>query len=161
MHKYAQKLNKLTQEKFPGTEIVFNDKDAWNEKSDRPLMIRVAYFRNEALVELKYLLNNGVVFCVQQQGDNNLSIGIVVKQEETIKKVVRQQDKAKWYANIKKLVAQKKLDKIITGDTFNSFQSEGLSGYYYIHNSEKLNIKNTLEKMVKLMEDAISATKQK
>lgn len=109
-------------------------------------MIRVAYFRNEALVELKYLLNNGVVFCVQQQGDNNLSIGIVVKQEETIKKVVRQQDKAKWYANIKKLVAQKKLDKIITGDTFNSFQSEGSSGYYYIHNSEKLNIKNTLEK---------------
>jgi hypothetical protein len=85
----------------------------------------------------------------------------VVKQEETIKKVVRQQDKAKWYANIKKLVAQKKLDKIITGDTFNSFQSEGSSGYYYIHNSEKLNIKNTLEKMVKLMEDAISATKQK
>lgn len=48
-------------------------------------MIRVAYFRNEALVELKYLLNNGVVFCVQQQGDNGLSIGMVVKEEETIK----------------------------------------------------------------------------
>lgn len=160
MHKYAQELYKLTQEKFPGTEIVFDDKDSWNEKNDRPLMIRVAYFRNEALVELKYLLNNGVVFCVQQQGDNGLSIGMVVKEEETIKKAVRQQDKGKWNASIKKLVAQKKLDEIITGDTFYSFQSEGSCGYYYIHNSKKLNIKNTLEKMVKLMEDAISATKQ-
>lgn len=159
MHKYAQELFKLTQEKIPGTEIVFDDKDSWNEENDRPLMIRVAYFRNEALVELKYLLNNGVVFCVQQQGDNGLSIGMVVKEEETIKKAVRKQDKGKWNASIKKLVAQKKLDKIITGDTFNSFQSEGSCGYYYIHNSEKLNIKKTLEKMVKLMEDAINASK--
>lgn len=109
-------------------------------------MIRVAYFRNEALVELKYLLNNGVVFCVQQQGDNSLSIGMVVKPEETIKKAVRKQDKVKWDVSIKKLVAQKKLDKIITGDTFYSFQSEGACGYYYIHHSKKLNIKNTLEK---------------
>lgn len=159
MHKYAQELFKLTQEKFPNTKIVFDDKDSWNDTSDRPLMIRVAYFRNEALVELKYLLNNGVVFCVQQQGDNGLSIGMVVKEEETIKKSVRKQDKGKWNASIKKLVAQKKLDRIITGDTFNSFQSEGSCGYYYIHNSEKLNIKKTLEKMVKLMEDAISASK--
>lgn len=159
MHKYAQELFKLTQEKFPNTKIVFDDKDSWNEESDRPLMIRVAYFRNEALVELKYLLNNGVVFCVQQQGDNGLSIGMVVKEEETIKKSVRKQDKGKWNASIKKLVAQKKLDRIITGDTFNSFQSEGSCGYYYIHHSEKLNIKKTLEKMVKLMEDAINASK--
>lgn len=159
MHKYAQELFKLTQEKFPNTKIVFDDKDSWNDTSDRPLMIRVAYFRNEALVELKYLLNNGVVFCVQQQGDNGLSIGMVVKEEETIKKSVRKQDKGKWNASIKKLVAQKKLDRIITGDTFNSFQSEGSCGYYYIHHSEKLNIKKTLEKMVKLMEDAISASK--
>lgn len=160
MHKYAQKLFKLTQEKFPNTKIVFDDKDSWNDTSDhRPLMIRVAYFRNEALVELKYLLNNGVVFCVQQQGDNGLSIGMVVKEEETIKKSVRKQDKGKWNASIKKLVAQKKLDRIITGDTFNSFQSEGSCGYYYIHHSEKLNIKKTLEKMVKLMEDAINASK--
>lgn len=159
MHKYAQELFKLTQDKFPNTKIVFDDKDSWNKKSDRPLMIRVAYFRNEALVELKYLLNNGVVFCVQQQGDNGLSIGMVVKEEETIKKSVRKQDKGKWNASIKKLVAQKKLDKIITGDTFNSFQSEGSCGYYYIHNSEKLNIKKTLEKMVKLMDDAINASK--
>lgn len=160
MHKYAQKLFKLTQEKFPNTKIVFDDKDSWNDTSDhRPLMIRVAYFRNEALVELKYLLNNGVVFCVQQQGDNGLSIGMVVKEEETIKKAVRKQDKGKWNASIKKLVAQKKLDEIITGDTFNSFQSEGSCGYYYIHHSEKLNIKKTLEKMVKLMEDAINASK--
>lgn len=159
MHKYAQELFKLTQEKIPNTKIVFDDKDSWNDTSDRPLMIRVAYFRNEALVELKYLLNNGVVFCVQQQGDNGLSIGMVVKEEETIKKSVRKQDKGKWNASIKKLVAQKKLDRIITGDTFNSFQSEGSCGYYYIHNSEKLNIKKTLEKMVKLMEDAISASK--
>ena len=85
---------------------------------------------------------------------------MVVKREETIKKAVRKQDKEKWNISIKKLVSKKKLDKIITGDTFYSFQSEGSSGYYYIHNSEKLNIKNTLEKMVKLMEDAISATKQ-
>lgn len=154
MHKYAQELYKLTQKKFPGTEIVFDDKDSWNEKSDRPLMIRVAYFRNEALVELKYLLNNGVVFCVQQQGDNNLSIGMVVKEEETIKKAVRKQDKGKWNASIKKLVVQKKLDKIITGDTFNSFQSEGSCGYYYIHNSEKLNIGDTLKLMVELMNKA-------
>lgn len=160
MHKYAQELYKLTQEKFPGTEIVFDDKDSWNEKSDRPLMIRVAYFRNEALVELKYLLDNGVVFCVQQQGDNSLSIGMVVKPEETIKKAVRKQDKVKWDVSIKKLVAQKKLDEIITGDTFYSFQSEGACGYYYIHHSKKLNIKNTLEEMVKLMVKAISATKQ-
>ena len=160
MHKYAQELYKLTQEKFPGTEIVFDDKDSWNEKSDRPLMIRVAYFRNEALVELKYLLDNGVVFCVQQQGDNSLSIGMVVKPEETIKKAVRKQDKVKWDVSIKKLVVQKKLDEIITGDTFYSFQSEGACGYYYIHHSEKLNIKNTLEEMVKLMVKAISATKQ-
>lgn len=160
MHKYAQELFKLTQEKFPNTKIVFDDKDSWNEESDRPLMIRVAYFRNEALVELKYLLNNGVVFCVQQQGDNGLSIGMVVKEEETIKKYVRKQDKGKWNASIKKLVAQKKLDRIITGDTFNSFQSEGSCGYYYIHHSEKLNIKKTLEKMVKLMEEAINASKQ-
>lgn len=160
MHKYAQELYKLTQEKFSGTEIVFDDKDSWNEKSDRPLMIRVAYFRNEALVELKYLLDNGVVFCVQQQGDNSLSIGMVVKQEETIKKTVRKQDKEKWNISIKKLVAKKKLDKIITGDTFYSFQSEGSCGYYYIHHSKKLNIKNTLEEMVKLMVKAISATKQ-
>lgn len=159
MHKYAQELFKLTQEKFPNTKIVFDDKDSWNDTSDRPLMIRVAYFRNEALVELKYLLNNGVVFCVQQQGDNGLSIGMVVKEEETIKKSVRKQDKGKWNASIKKLVAQKKLDRIITGDTFNSFQSEGSCGYYYIHHSEKLNIKKTLEKMVKLMEDAINASK--
>lgn len=160
MHKYAQKLFKLTQEKFPNTKIVFDDKDSWNDTSDhRPLMIRVAYFHNEALVELKYLLNNGVVFCVQQQGDNGLSIGMVVKEEETIKKAVRKQDKGKWNASIKKLVAQKKLDEIITGDTFNSFQSEGSCGYYYIHHSEKLNIKKTLEKMVKLMEDAINASK--
>lgn len=160
MHKYAQELYKLTQEKFPGTEIVFDDKDSWNEKSDRPLMIRVAYFRNEALVELKYLLDNGVVFCVQQQGNNSLSIGMVVKPEETIKKAVRKQDKVKWDVSIKKLVAQKKLDEIITGDTFYSFQSEGACGYYYIHHSKKLNIKNTLEEMVKLMVKAISATKQ-
>lgn len=159
MHKYAQELFKLTQEKFPNTKIVFDDKDSWNDTSDRPLMIRVAYFRNEALVELKYLLNNGVVFCVQQQGDNGLSIGMVVKEEETIKKAVRKQDKGKWNASIKKLVAQKKLDEIITGDIFNSFQSEGSCGYYYIHHSEKLNIKKTLEKMVKLMEDAINASK--
>lgn len=154
MHKYAQKLFKLTQEKFPNTKIVFDDKDSWNEESDRPLMIRVAYFRNEALVELKYLLNNGVVFCVQQQGDNGLSIGMVVKEEETIKKSVRKQDKGKWNASIKKLVAQKKLDEIITGDTFNSFQSEGSCGYYYIHNSEKLNIGDTLKLMVELMNKA-------
>lgn len=154
MHKYAQELFKLTQEKFPNTKIVFDDKDSWNDTSDRPLMIRVAYFRNEALVELKYLLNNGVVFCVQQQGDNGLSIGMVVKEEETIKKSVRKQDKGKWNASIKKLVAQKKLDRIITGDTFNSFQSEGSCGYYYIHNSEKLNIGDTLKLMVELMNKA-------
>ena len=154
MHKYAQKLFKLTQEKFPNTKIVFDDKDSWNDTSDRPLMIRVAYFRNEALVELKYLLNNGVVFCVQQQGDNGLSIGMVVKEEETIKKSVRKQDKGKWNASIKKLVAQKKLDRIITGDTFNSFQSEGSCGYYYIHNSKKLNIGDTLKLMVELMNKA-------
>ena len=154
MHKYAQELFKLTQEKFPNTKIVFDDKDSWNDTSDRPLMIRVAYFRNEALVELKYLLNNGVVFCVQQQGDNGLSIGMVVKEEETIKKAVRKQDKGKWNASIKKLVAQKKLDEIITGDTFNSFQSEGSCGYYYIHNSKKLNIGDTLKLMVELMNKA-------
>lgn len=154
MHKYAQELFKLTQEKFPNTKIVFDDKDSWNDTSDRPLMIRVAYFRNEALVELKYLLNNGVVFCVQQQGDNGLSIGMVVKEEETIKKSVRKQDKGKWNASIKKLVAQKKLDRIITGDIFNSFQSEGSCGYYYIHNSEKLNIGDTLKLMVELMNKA-------
>ena len=154
MHKYAQELFKLTQEKFPNTKIVFDDKDSWNDTSDRPLMIRVAYFRNEALVELKYLLNNGVVFCVQQQGDNGLSIGMVVKEEETIKKSVRKQDKGKWNASIKKLVAQKKLDRIITGDTFNSFQSEGSCGYYYIHNSKKLNIGDTLKLMVELMNKA-------
>ena len=154
MHKYAQELFKLTQEKFPNTKIVFDDKDSWNDTSDRPLMIRVAYFRNEALVELKYLLNNGVVFCVQQQGDNGLSIGMVVKEEETIKKAVRKQDKGKWNASIKKLVAQKKLDRIITGDTFNSFQSEGSCGYYYIHNSKKLNIGDTLKLMVELMNKA-------
>lgn len=154
MHKYAQELFKLTQENFPNTKIVFDDKDSWNEESDRPLMIRVAYFRNEALVELKYLLNNGVVFCVQQQGDNGLSIGMVVKEEETIKKAVRKQDKGKWNASIKKLVAQKKLDEIITGDTFNSFQSEGSCGYYYIHNSKKLNIGDTLKLMVELMNKA-------
>ena len=117
-------------------------------------MIRVAYFRDEALVELKYLLNNGVVFCVQQQGDNNLSIGMVVKEEETIKKAVRKQDKGKWNTSIKKLVVQKKLDEIITGNTFNSFQSEGSCGYYYIHNSEKLSIGDTLKLMVELMNKA-------
>lgn len=74
-------------------------------------MIRVAYFRNEALVELKYLLNNGVVFCVQQQGDNNLSIGIVVKQEETIKKVVRQQDKANGMLTSRNLSPKRNLIK--------------------------------------------------
>ena len=76
------------------------------------------------------------------------------EEEETIKKAVRKQDKGKWNASIKKLVAQKKLDEIITGDIFNSFQSEGSCGYYYIHNSEKLNIGDTLKLMVELMNKA-------
>ena len=104
-----------------------------------------------------YLVNNASEDCIigckvlSNEGDRLI---FVQEEEETIKKSVRKQDKGKWNASIKKLVAQKKLDRIITGDTFNSFQSEGSCGYYYIHNSKKLNIGDTLKLMVELMNKA-------
>lgn len=112
----------------------------------------------QALLELKHLLANGVVFCVQQQGDNNLSIGIVVKPGEAIEKALRKNDKSKWNESIKSLISTKHLEHIISGNEFYSFQSEGACGFYYIKSSKKFNIIDTLNYMIELMDKAISAT---
>lgn len=157
MHKLAQKLTALTKKHFSKMQIKYDDKDSWDQ-SKRPLMIRVAYFHGQALLELKHLLANGVVFCVQQQGDNNLSIGIVVKPGEAIEKALRKKDKDKWHESIKRLISAKHLEHIIPGNEFYSFQSEGACGFYYIKSPNKFNIIDTLNYMIELMGKAISTT---
>lgn len=161
MHKYAQKLKYLVKVKFHNTPIVYDDKDCWTKSEKNPLIIRVAYHHSQALLELKYLLDNGVIFCAQQQGNNHLSIGMVVDKDHTINKSLRKEkNKTEWHNQIKKRIESKKLSDIIPGDKFKSFQAEGGCGFYYITNNEELNIKATLEKMVELMGEAIKTTRK-
>lgn len=161
MHKLAQKLTELTKDKFPDTPIIYDDKDSWNKSDNPPLIIRVAYYHGQALQEIKRLLDNGIVFCVQQQGNKELSIGMVVDRNETIDKSLRKNNNPEWNANIKKLVDSKKLAAIILGDKFYSFQTEGACGFYYVKNLQMLNIKATLDYMIELMDKAIKATESK
>lgn len=162
MHQCAQKLSALVKEAFPDKNVKHYDPDTWTKEQEDDIFVRVAYYHSQALVEIRYLLPTGVKFCVQQQGDSPLSVGIAIKNsdiDKSIAKNAKKADKEKWSKALKAKISQYNLDKLMPPNKKNSyysFQAAGKEGYFYAHvdhNDETID--GTLNQMIELTKEAI------
>ena len=84
MYECAKYLVSLLDNKFT-IDYNSNDKHIWEDKKNvipqekEKLYIGIGFFHGEAFLEVKFLMPNGSIFCLQQQGNNSLSVGLVVK----------------------------------------------------------------------------------
>ena len=162
MHQCAQRLSALVKEAFPDKNVKHYDPDTWTKEQENDIFVRVAYYHSQALVEIRYLLPTGVKFCVQQQGDSPLSVGIAIKNsdiDKSIAKNAKKADKEKWSKALKAKISQYNLDKLMPQNkknSYNSFQAVGKEGYFYVrvdHNNETID--GTLNQMIELTKEAI------
>ena len=163
MHQCAQKLSKLVKNAFPNLKVKHSDPDTWTKEQEKDIFVRVAYYHRQALVEIRHLLPTGVKFCVQQQGDSSLSVGIAIKNSDIKDGIDKQTKKAdnkgKWNNALKKRIENyglKPIMGIAEGQSYYSFQAAGKEGYFYVR-KEHINdtIEGTLNQMVELTERAI------
>lgn len=162
MHQCAQKLSALVKEAFPDKNVKHYDPDTWTKEQEDDIFVRVAYYHSQALVEIRCLLPTGVKFCVQQQGDSPLSVGIAIKNsdiDKSIAKNAKKADKEKWSKALKAKVSQYNLDKLMPQNkknSYNSFQAVGKEGYFYAHVDHNVEtIDGTLNQMIELTKEAI------
>lgn len=163
MHQCAQKLTALVKEAFPNKNVKHYDPDTWTKEQEADIFVRVAYYHSQALVEIRLLLPTGVKFCVQQQGNTPLSVGIAIKSSDIKDGIDKQTKKAdkkgKWNNALKKRIDKYGLTSIMglaKGQTYNSFQAAGNEGFFYIRKAHTdKTIEGTLNQMIELTKEAI------
>lgn len=179
MHKCAQHLiSKIDTQKF---DIDFNssDKHIWEEEKDGnkdKLYIGIGFYHGEAFLEYKYRLSfqcdkskdeKEPIFCLQQQGNNTLSVGVVVRGLKIPKKKNKKgkEENTKWNQEVENKVGKYYPTNIeYQGMNFYSYQGDYCSFFYYhlaeedVKNSickdankKEYSICKTLDKMVELM----------
>lgn len=172
MYECAKYLVSLLDHKFT-IDYNSSDKHVWEDKKNdgihqEKLYIGIGFFHGEAFLEFKYLMPNDVIFCLQQQGNNSLCVGLVVKKCRISK---NNKSDTIWNEEVIKTIG----DKFPKGIEFQkkkyySYQGEKCSFFYY-HIQEKevelrgikdkkkdekyLSINRTLHKMKDLMYKAI------
>lgn len=146
MHKCAQHLNsKIVKQKFI---IDFNssDKHIWEEEkkgNKNKLYIGIGFYHGEAFLEYKYRLSfpsdnpddeEEPIFCLQQQGNNTLSVGVVVRGLKIPKKKNKkdQEGNTKWNQEVENKVGKYYPTNIeFQGKKFYSYQGNYCSFFYY------------------------------
>lgn len=169
MHQCAQKLTGLVKEAFPNKNVKHYDPDTWTKEQEADIFVRVAYYHSQALVEIRHLLPTGVKFCVQQQGNTPLSVGIAIKNSDIKDGIDKQTKKAdkkgKWNNALKKRIEDCGLTSIMgidNGQSYNSFQAADKEGYFYIRKEHTNDtIEGTLKQMIELTKKAIELSSNK
>lgn len=169
MHQCAQKLTALVKEAFPNKNVKHYDPDTWTKEQEADIFVRVAYYHSQALVEIRHLLPTGVKFCVQQQGNTPLSVGIAIKNSDIKDGIDKQTKKAdkkgKWNNALKKRIEDCGLTSIMgidNGQSYNSFQAADKEGYFYIRKEHTNDtIEGTLKQMIELTKKAIELSSNK
>lgn len=183
MHKCAQHLiSKIGKLKF---DIDFNssDKHIWEEEkkgNKDKLYIGIGFYHGEAFLEYKYRLSfqsdkpddeKEPIFCLQQQGNNTLSVGVVVRGLKIPKKKNKKEqgESENWNQEVENKVGKYYPTNIeYQGKKYYSYQGNYCSFFYYhlaeedVKNStckdteiKEYSICKTLDKMVELMNIAI------
>lgn len=159
MHKHAQKLIKLLQERLPDKDIVLqHSPDEWKVTENNPIRVGVQYFRSEALVEVETLLPTSAKFLIQQQGNHPLSIGFLIQKDEELRAKRSERNEDWWNRKVNEKVMELHLSPIMAineGKRYCSFQAKNDVGYYYKKGTHVLSIDETLKEMVTLLEHAI------
>jgi hypothetical protein len=172
MYECAKYLVSLLDNKFT-IDYNSNDKHIWEDKKNvipqekEKLYIGIGFFHGEAFLEVKFLMPNGTIFCLQQQGNNSLSVGLVVKGCNIPKSNKKDSE---WNEEVIKTIG----NKFPKGMDFQkkkyySYQGEKCSFFYYHIQEEEvelqgienkktnekyLSIKKTLHMMKDLMDKA-------
>lgn len=170
MYECAKYLVSLFDNKFT-IDYNSNDKHIWEDKKNgilpqkEKLYIGIGFYHGEAFLEFKYLMPNDAIFCLQQQGNNSLSIGLVVKDCNIPK---NNKSETEWNEEVIKVIGDKfPKDIDFKKEKFYSYQGDYCSFFYYhiqegevelqgIENKKKdekyLSINRTLHKMKDLMD---------
>lgn len=171
MYKCAQYLVSLLDSKFT-IDYNSNDKHIWEDKKNgchqEKLYIGIGFFHGEAFLEFKYLMPNDAIFCLQQQGNNSLSVGLVVRDCNIPK---NKKGDTEWNEEVIKTIGDKFPKSIdFQKEKFYSYQGDYCSFFYYHLQEEEveiqrikdkkkdekyLSINRTLHKMKDLMDKAI------
>lgn len=187
MHKCAQHLiSKIDNQKF---DIDFNssDKHIWEEEkkgNKDKLYIGIGFYHGEAFLEYKYRLSfqsdepfdeKEPILCLQQQGNNTLSVGVVIRGLKIPKKKNKsnqEKEKQKWDQEVENKVGKYYPTNIeYHNKKYYSYQGDYCSFFYY-HLAEKevgsisskdtdkkeYSICKTLDKMIELMNIAIKSS---
>ena len=87
MHKCAKHLVSLLDSNI-AIDYNSSDKHIWEESyQGKKLYMGIGFFHGEAFLELKYLMPNNAIFCLQQQGNNTLNVGLVVQDKKNQKEI--------------------------------------------------------------------------
>lgn len=174
MYKCAKELVSKLDSKF-AIDYNSSDKHIWEEKENcinegkEKLYIGIGFFHGEAFLEFKYLMPNDAIFCLQQQGNNTLSVGLVVKGKD-YRTPKNGKNDSEWDKKVIEIIGDKFPKGIEYQDNkYYSYQGDYCSFFYY-HLNEKevelqeiknktkdekyLSISKTLQKMKGLMDKA-------
>ena len=173
MYECAKYLVSLLDNKFT-IDYNSNDKHIWEDKKNvipqekEKLYIGIGFFHGEAFLEVKFLMPNGTIFCLQQQGNNSLSVGLVVKGCNIPKSNKKDSE---WNEEVIKTIGNKFPKGIdFQKKKYYSYKGEKCSFFYYHIQEEEevelqgienkktnekyLSIKKTLHMMKDLMDKA-------
>ena len=171
MHKCAKYLILKIDNSY---KIDFNstDKYIWEDTDNsQKLYIGIGFYHGEAFLEFKYRLSENSIFCLQQQGNNTLSVGVVVRGLKIPKKKNKKEqgESENWNQEVENKVGKYYPTNIeYQGKKYYSYQGNYCSFFYYhlaeedVKNStckateiKEYSICKTLDKMVELMNIAI------
>lgn len=124
----------------------------------------VNFFHGEALLELKYYISDKGIITIQQQGNKPLRIGILALKGKKITNNIKNENIKKWKEHVvnhidscglkEYPIFKNEIDK--SENSFNSFGSF----YYFNLSSKELSIQETLDLMIKEMDNIVDYIKK-
>lgn len=169
MYKCAKYLSSKISSDFV-IDYNSDDKHIWEDRNEtsegkQKLFIGIGFFHGEAFLEFKYRMNDNCIFTLQQQGNNTLCVGVVVKGINKIEK------KNGWNNEVIKKIGEYFPDFIEYKDKkFYAYQGRYCSFFYYhlaeeeVGNSsieikqkgeKRLSVTITIDKMIAIMKETI------
>ena len=169
MYKCAKYLSSKINSDFV-IDYNSDDKHIWEDRNETPegkqkLFIGIGFFHGEAFLEFKYRMNDNCIFTLQQQGNNTLCVGVVVKGINKIEK------KNGWNNEVIKKIGEYFPDFIEYKDKkFYAYQGRYCSFFYYhlaeeeVGNSsieikqkgeKRLSVTITIDKMIAIIKETI------
>lgn len=169
MYKCAKYLSSKINSDFV-IDYNSDDKHIWEDRNETPegkqkLFIGIGFFHGEAFLEFKCRMNDNCIFTLQQQGNNTLCVGVVVKGINKIEK------KNGWNNEVIKKIGEYFPDFIEYKDKkFYAYQGRYCSFFYYhlaeeeVGNSsieikqkgeKRLSVTITIDKMIAIMKETI------